>query len=109
MQATLHEHAGAAHLDRLSYLSIDRFKVENVAFCCELTLEWTIERAEAAVLRAEIRVVDVAVDDVGDDALGMQFAAQCIRFHAETDQVVGAKIIESLSPGDGHRSILRVG
>ncbi len=66
MQAALHQNAGAAQIDRLLDLVEDRFLRKDVAF---LVPHRTVERAEAAVLGAEVRVVDIAVDDVGDHAV----------------------------------------
>ena len=56
----------------------------------------TIKRAEGAVLGAEVGVIDVAVDDVGDHAFGMQLAAHRVGFHADADQVVGLKHLQRL-------------
>src|SRR5208283_2185735 len=75
MQAALHKHARAAEFDGLSNLLVDRVEVEDVALFGRRPLERTIESAEGAVFRAEVGVVNVAVDDVGDGALGMQASA----------------------------------
>src|SRR2546425_1189017 len=69
MQAALHEHAGAAEFDGLADLVVDRVEVEDVAFLRRGALQRAIESAEGAVLGAKVRVVNVAVDDVGDYAL----------------------------------------
>src|SRR5262249_51949841 len=96
METALHEHAGAAHLDGFGDLGVNSFEVEDVAFAGQLALERTVEGAEGTVLGAEIRVVDIAIDDVGDNAFRMQPAAYSIRFHAESDEVVGVEVFEGL-------------
>ncbi len=106
MQTALHQHARTAHLNGLSDLLIDRFKIEDVAFGSHLALQWTVESAEGAVFGAEIGVVDVAVDDVGHYAFRMQLPAHGVGFHAQTNEVVGAEIIESLLARDRHTLIL---
>ncbi len=55
-----------------------------------------IERAETAILRAEVRVVDIAINDVADDAFRMQFFADCIGFHANADQVIALEHLDCL-------------
>src|SRR5438094_10547195 len=95
MQAALHQHACAAKFDRLANLVVDRFEIEDVPLFSFGSLQWTIKRAECAVLGAEVRVMNVAIDDVSDHALGMQFTADGDRFHADADQVIGAKQIYS--------------
>src|SRR5438552_8675058 len=102
MQAALHQHACAAWFDRLANLVVDRFEIEDVPLFSCGSLQWTIKRAECAVLGAEVRVIHVAIDDVSDHALGMQFTAHGVSFHADADQVIGAKQIYSLCFGEGH-------
>jgi hypothetical protein len=53
-----------------------------------------VKGAEGAVFRAEIGVIDVAIDDVGDHALGVKAAANRVCLHAKADQIVGLKVIE---------------
>ena len=103
MQAALQQDAGAAQLHRLPHLVVNRFEVEDVAFLRQLALQRAIEGAEGAVLGAEVGVVDVAVDDVGDHAFGMQLAAHRVGFHADADQVIGAIHLERFSFGQRHR------
>ncbi len=59
-----------------------------------------------AVLGAEIRVVDVAVDHVAGHAVGMQLAAQGISLHSDADQVVGAEQVERLLAGERHELLI---
>ena len=99
MQAALHQHAGAAQLHGLRDLVVDGVEVEDVALGGQLALQRTVKGAEGAVLGAEVGVIDVAVDDVGDHAVRVQLAAHRIGFHAEADQVVGAEPVEGLGFG----------
>ena len=57
MQASLHEDAGAAEFDGLANLFVNGVEVEDVTFGCRGALERTIEGAERAVFRAEVRVI----------------------------------------------------
>src|ERR1700756_1582253 len=74
MQTALHQHACAAEFDRLANLFVNRVELENISFFRLRSLQRTIERAEGAVLGTEVRVINVAINDVSDYALGMQFA-----------------------------------
>ncbi len=102
MQATLHQHAGAAQFNGFPNLVVDGVELENVSLFGGGTLQGPIEGAEGAILGAEIGVINVAVDDVGSNAFRMQPAAHRISFHADADQVVGAEQVESLLFGQGH-------
>jgi hypothetical protein len=102
MQAALHQHTGAAEFDGLANLFVDGVEIEDVAFLCRWAFEWAIEGAEGAVLGAEVGVIDVAVDDIGDRAFGMEPAAHRIGFHADADQVIGLEHLQSLLLGQGH-------
>ena len=99
MQAALHEHAGAAEFHRLADLVVDRFEFEDVSFFRRRPLQRPVKRAEGAVLGTEIRIVNIAVNDVGDHALGMQLAAHAVRFHADADQVIGTEHLDGLLLG----------
>ena len=102
MQAALHQHAGAAKFNRLANLFVDGVEVEDVSLGRQLALQRPIEGAERAVLGAEVGVINVAVDDVGDNAFRMQLAAYRVGFHADADEVVGAEHFESLLSGERH-------
>src|SRR5207245_937817 len=90
MQAALHQHACAAKFDGFANLVVDRFEIEDVPLFSFGSLQWTIKRAERAVFGAEVRVINVAIDDVGDHALGTQFAPDGVGAHADAAPVVGA-------------------
>src|SRR6266705_937929 len=102
MQAALHQHACPAKFYRLANLVVDGFKIEDVPLFSFGSLQWTIKRAERAVFGAEVRVINVAIDDVGDHALGMQFAPDGVGLHADANQIIGTKQIDSLCFGKGH-------
>src|SRR5947208_4778841 len=102
MQATLHQHACAAEFDRLANLVVDCFQIEDVPLFGFGSFQWTIKRAECAVLGAEVRVINIAIDNVSNHALGMQFAPDGVGLHADADEVIGAKQVESLLFGEGH-------
>ena len=85
MQASLHEHARAAQLNRLTYFFVDRFEVENVSLFRLWPFQRTIKSAEGAIFCAEIRVINVAIDNVSGHAFGMQAATHRVGFHADPD------------------------
>ncbi len=102
MQASLHQDTGAAEFDGLANFFVDGVEVEDVALFGGGTLERAIERAEGAVFGTEIRVINIAIDDVGDGAFGMQAAADGVGFHADSDEVVGVEQVEGLLFGQRH-------
>jgi hypothetical protein len=95
MQAALHEHARAAQLDGFLDLLIDHLVRQEVTFG---VAHGPVKGAEAAILGAEVGVVDIAIDDVGNDALGVPLAADGVGGHPETDQVIGTEQIEPFFP-----------
>ncbi len=107
MDAALHQHARAAHLESLGDFLVDLLEVENVAVVgvrvgLAVDGQRTVEGAEGAVLGAVVGVVDIAIDDVGDHALGMQSAAHSVGLESQSDQVRGLKVIECLLARDRH-------
>ena len=108
MDAALHQYAGAAHLKGFGDLLVDLLEVEDVAFFRARACERPVEGAEGAVLGAEVGVVDVAIDDVSDNALGVQAAAHSIGFKPKADQIGGVEIIKSLLATQRHSSILSI-
>src|SRR5207237_1592805 len=68
MQSSLHQHAGTAQLDRL----VDFFaNLVDRAYVSVRRAGPAIECAESTDHVADIRVIDVAIDDVGDNVAGM--------------------------------------
>src|SRR5581483_9210317 len=102
MQAALHQHARAAEFHRLADLLVDGLEIEDVPFFRRRPFQRPVEGAKSTVLGAEVRVVDVAVNNVGDHALGMQLAALRVGFHADPDQVIGMEHLQSLLSCQGH-------
>ena len=99
MQSALQQNAGAAQLHSLAHFVVDGLEIEDVSLCCQFALERAIESAESTIFSAEVGVVDVAVDNVRDHALGMEFAPHRIGFHADADQVIRTVHLERLSLG----------
>src|SRR5271154_5117829 len=104
MQTALHQYARAAKLHRLANLFVDGVQIEDVPFLGRRPLERPIECAEGAILRAEVGVIDVAVDDVSHRALGMHLAANRVRLHANPNQIIGPKHLQSLLLSQRHPS-----
>ena len=78
--AALEQQLAAAERDGLVDLPEDLLEPEHVALT---GTDRPIERAEVAPRHADVRVVDVAVDDVGDDAPGMLAGADVVGKAAE--------------------------
>ena len=76
----LEQQLHAADGDRLVDLPKHLVEPEHVPF---RRSDRPIERAEVALRDADVRVVDVAVDDVGDDPLGMLAGADAVGQPAE--------------------------
>src|SRR6266853_576133 len=102
MQPALHQHASPAEFDCLANLFIDSVEVEDVAFLRGWPFQRTIKRTEGAIFGAEIGVVNIAVDDVGYGAFGMYFAAEGVGLHANPDEIIGLKHLQSLLFSQGH-------
>ena len=86
--AALQQELIAADRDRLVDLLEDLLEAEHVAFARS---HRAIERAEVAARDADVRVVDVAVDDVGDDAFGMLAQADRV---SETAEHMGRRLVD---------------
>ena len=102
VQPALEEDLHAAGVDDLLQLLAELLAREHVALGMP---DGPIERAEAAARRADVRVVDVAIDDVRDDALRMLAAAHRVRREAELEEAAFAE--EALALGG--REALAVG
>src|SRR6266852_2816425 len=102
MQATLHQYARATECYGLLNLVVDGVEIEDVALFGSRSFQGTIKGAEGAVLGAEVGVVNVAVNDVGDRALRMDAAPNGVGLHADADEVIGLKHLQSLLFGQGH-------
>ncbi len=102
MQAALHQHAGAADLNHLPNFFVNRFERQDVPV---FRAQRPVKRAEGTILRAEIRVVDVAVNLVGGHARIGLLAAHFVRRHSDADQVVGIEKFERFFLCDSHRRL----
>ena len=69
MEAALHEDAGAAQVERFPDLLVDDFFGVDVGFIVALG---AIEGAETTELGADVSVIDVAIDDISGDVMGME-------------------------------------
>ena len=92
MQAALQQNSRSAELEHLFDFFVNRLEGEDVTV---FRAERPVKRAERTVFRAEIRVINVAVDLVGDDARIIFLQAHLVRGHADAHQVVGLQHVES--------------
>src|SRR4051812_45639307 len=87
MQAPLHEDAGPAQVYSLLNLLQNLLDAQNVAVAFLGLPLSTVESTERAGHPADVRVVDVPVDDVRDDVARMEPAADLIRRRRELQKV----------------------
>ena len=85
----LHQHRGPVELERLLDLLEDHGLRQDVALAPIARL--AVERAEGAVGLADVRVVDVPVDDEGDLIRIRLAAAQLVGGRADRDEVAAAQ------------------
>ena len=107
MKAALHEDARAAHFLCFGNFLVDFFEVEDVALFGARDVfsflgERPVERAESAVFGAEVGVVDVAIDDVGDHAFRMEAATDGVGLEAQPNEIGGIEVIEGLRASERH-------
>src|SRR5712664_1819207 len=93
MQPALHQNPRAPQVDGLLNLVEDHFLGMNVTLS---VTHGPIESAEAAELGAEVRVIDIAVDDIAHDAVWVQLAAHRVGGHSDPDQIVTTKEVDCL-------------
>src|SRR3954447_13887649 len=101
MQSPLHQNAGTAQLYGFADLLEDCLARQHVSFAVP---HWPVERAKAAIFCAEIRVVDVAIDDVADDTFRMNLPPNAICLHADSDQIIASEEISCLFTRHHHHS-----
>src|SRR5687768_11687611 len=87
--AALNENLDRAQRLRLVDLGADLLERQRVPF---LMLRTAVERAKAAVGHAHVRVVDVAVHDVRDDAVRVLRLTHAIRLDAKLEE--GCVLVE---------------
>ena len=85
MQPALHQNARAAQRDCLVNLFANLFERAHVSV---RRARPSIERAEGADDVADVRVVDVSIDDVGDDVVGLLALANLVGGRADFRDVV---------------------
>ena len=85
MQPSLHQNTGAAQRDCLVNLLADFVERAHVSVG---RARPSIERTEGADHVANVRVVNVSIDDVGDDVVGMLALANLVRRRADFRDVV---------------------
>ena len=93
MQSALHQNAGATERQGLINFLINGLERLDVSFSGS---HGPVERAEGTILGAEVRVVDIPIDLVGDYTRGMQPLANGIGFHGDCQEVVGSEKIKRL-------------
>src|SRR5437667_1146397 len=81
--SALHQNLDAPDRLQLVDLAADLFERQEVPV---RMLGTAVERAELAVGDADVRVVDVPVDDVRDDVLGMELPADVVRQTSQLEQ-----------------------
>src|SRR6266478_5963710 len=100
MQSALEQNSGAAELQHFVDFLVDLLEGQNVAI---LGPERAVERAEGAILRAEIRVVDVAVDLIGYNTWVVFLEAHLVRGHSDAYEVIGFKHLQGFLFGQSHK------
>src|SRR6185437_2638528 len=102
VNATLHQDASAAHFDGFGDFFADLFEIEDISLVRLRAFQWAVKGAEGAVLGAEVRVIDVAVDDVSDHAFRVQAPPHGVGLEAQANQVGRAETVECLLARDRH-------
>src|SRR5467141_2360329 len=93
LTSAMHRISGADEFQHFVDFLVNLLEREDVAV---LGAERPVEGAEGTILGAEIRVVDVAVDLVGDDAGVVFLPAHLVRGHADAHEVIGFEHVQSL-------------
>src|SRR5262249_13343257 len=88
METSLHQHAGSAQRDSFIDLCADFFHRPDVSVRRPRP---AIERTESAHDVADVRVVDIAIDDVSDDVVRMTAAPNLVGSRANAGYVVRFK------------------
>ena len=103
---TLNQNLDSAERLQLLDLGTDLLERKSVSLS---VLGSASERAEAAIRDADISVVDVAVDNVGDDVAGMLFLAHAICLSAQLEKrSVGVEVEKFLGLGHAAGRKVRV-
>src|SRR5215467_6326461 len=98
VMAALHEQTRAAERERLLDLLEDDRLREQVALA--LVARPAVEGAEVAVGDADVRVVEIAVDDERDAFRVMEPVADLVRSASHCDEVARAEELDGILVGD---------
>src|SRR5262249_27066521 len=98
MMAALHQQAGTAEREGLLDLLVDDRLRQQVALAAITGA--AVERAEVAVGDADVRVVEVAVDDEGDAVRVDPAGAGLVRRAAGGEEVTGLEQRDGIGVGD---------
>ena len=99
VQPALQQDTCAAELEHLFDLLVDILERKYVAV---FRAERPVKRTERTIFRAEIRVVDIAVDLVRDDPRIILLQTHLMRGHADAHEVVGLQHVERFLFGQSH-------
>jgi hypothetical protein len=99
MQASLQQNPGSSQFEHLVDLCVDGFEWKNVAVFCA---QWPVKRAKRTILGAEIGVIDITVDLIGDDARIIFLQPHLLGGHTDPDQIIGLEHVERLLFADSH-------
>src|ERR1044071_9569582 len=88
MKSALHQNARAAKRNGLIYLLANFVNRADVSFRVSRS---AIKRAEGADDVADVRIVDIAINDVGDDAFRIKAFANLIGGKTDADEIVRLK------------------
>src|ERR1700748_1781679 len=97
VQTALHENPRTAQIYRLLNFAQNRLDGENVAFGMS---HGPVKGTKTTVLRAKIRVIDIAVDNVADYTIWVKLAPHHVGLLANRKQVVTSKKIDGLATRD---------
>ena len=99
VQPALQQNTCAAELEHLFDLLVDILERKYVPV---FRAERSVKRTERTIFRAEIRVVDIAVDLVRDDTRIIFLQPHLMRRHADAHEVVGLQHVERFLFGQSH-------
>src|SRR5262245_37979931 len=88
MNATLHQNAGAAEGKRLFNLFVNDMVRQNIGLGISLD---PVKGAKGAEFFADIRIVDVSIDDVADDVVWMMPATDTVCSVWQIEQICFVK------------------
>ncbi len=96
MEAALHHDRGPAQIERLLDLVVDLLAGEHI---CLGVSRLAVEGAEPAARYADVRVVDVAIDDVGGQGAGDEALAHFMGSRPHSEEVARAQQLQGFAVG----------